>query len=204
MTYKCRHSIRYIRLRGGTLTITLKDLAEKGVFEGRSYTPPVTYKRFRNNQKTKFHAPNASQLFTSDEIADFVAIARGRIIAAFVYHTAPHRGKNKPLGYITGVDCKLRALVEFVAKRQKDRPIVAGQQLPEQLRNQTSGKIRQVMDSLTREFITMAICPMHRSQDIWFMWQNGGEWHIAPHCINELPQVKSRPKCKTTKEDPAA
>lgn len=184
------------------MTVTLEDLVARGAFADREDAP--TYTTIHTKRKAKFCMPKASQLFGQDEIADFVAVARGRIIAAFVQQTSPHRGKHRPQGHITGVDKKLCKLVDFVASLQGDKPFIHSHQLPDEFRKLTSGKLRLVVNSLTREFVELAMQPLVAQQDVWFMNQNGGEWHISPRCKDELPTTKHTPKFKLVEEEPAA
>lgn len=181
--------------------MTLESLKARGVFDDREDAP--TYTTIHTKRKAKFCTPKALNVFDQDDIADFTAVARGRIISAFVQQTSPHRGKHKPQGYITGVDRKLGELVDYVTHVQDDNPFIRAYHLPEELQKLTSGKLRIVVKSLTREFVEMAMQPLAKQLDVWFMSQNGGEWHISPSCKDELPVVKYIPKLKLV-EEPAA
>ena len=187
---------------GGTLTISLESLIKRGVFDDRDDEP--SYITIHTKRKASFRVPQASLLFTTDEISDYVAKARGRIITVFASHATLHRNKYKPTGYIIGVSDKLCTLVDYVVEQQGNRPLVETRDLPEDMRKLTSGKQRQVIESLTREFIGLAMQPLYKAQDIWFMCQNGGEWHIAAHCLDELPRAVSTRKRKTVGEASAA
>ena len=93
------------------------------------------------------------ELFDDDQLADLMAAARRRIIAAFHHATEMHRGRRKGTdNYVRGVEPKMSELAYYV-QRQMKHPFISEAQLPASVDRLSSLEIKIIIQQATYDII---------------------------------------------------
>lgn len=137
------------------------------------------------------------ELFTEDELSDFLALARRRIIRTFDVATEPNprfrRGCGKPRrntdNYIVGVGGRPSDLTRRVSK-QLTHPIVKESDLPYFLSGISPKLIDRQLQQASQQIIQHCVVAMRDNGDIYFE-ESRGTWEIAQSCIDEYKSERS-------------
>lgn len=182
------------------MTYTMQRLEASGILDDMPRRVPI-----RSQRKQQFYPQSASQVFDAGTLADKLAIARGRIIRAFADYTELHRGAYRPTGgVIRHIGKRPKHLAQYVFDQCLDNPFIKHQDLPDDLRKLSAGKQNLTTEALQLELINEALQPLYRKYDVYFMAQDGGEWWIAPHCLDELPTINASKLQRVNQDESAA
>lgn len=126
------------------------------------------------------------ELFTDDELADKLVVARRRVIRSFYFATEVYRGKTQRTdNYVLGVGPKQKELVKHVI-RDNWRPIVTAKDLPEMMSEFTPGQQELIARRAQQDVYAFQINSMCSRPlfEIYFD-EAHGVWQMIQSAIDE-------------------
>lgn len=163
---------------------SLEELLESGAFDEHDRLPQ--FEKFRPKRNEPFYPPSARETLDRTSYGDLVAVARGRIIDAFIHRTDEFRGKRRVSDQLLGVGNRKGALAAYVARFCSQHPFISTEQLTDSQRKLTSGKQRLIIDAWQLECIEKAIQPLRLHKQIWF-----NEWSGAWEMLQSVKDERS-------------
>lgn len=168
-----------------------------------------TYRTPTREEQTKilFIGYELAELFDEQEIEDFAAAARRRIIGEFHYATERNPryqpGSDKrPLrrtdNYIWGLRDKPSELARYV-REHMHRPFISPSQLPSELTELSPKMIEMVIARAQHDVLLLVIQVMH-NREIWYD-EGIGIWQACQSSIDEFLAYKSAAKAVRVNPD---
>ena len=145
---------------------------------------PRTYQSSRDQ-----HTPNyrLDKLFSDDELAIKLTIAKFRILMAFDHATYWSHGKERGTdNFIVGVGSRQKDLVHYVIERVVNgmkSSIVTSSDLPEFV-GDNSSQLRQVARRTERQLIAVRLA-MLSPDKIWFDAHPPGCWNVSQGLMDD-------------------
>jgi len=151
--------------------------------------------------KILFTGFKLNELFDPEEIADFAAAARRRIIGEFFYAKeknprykpgSDRSPQQRTDNYIWGLKNKLSDLASFVNQR-KHRRFIQPFQLAEEFNDYNPNLVDKVIHRAEFDILVMVAETMRSRGEIWYD-EGVGIWQIAQSSVDEWTEYKRRAK----------
>lgn len=146
--------------------------------------------------KINFIGYKLDEIFYQDEIEDFAAIARQRVIGEFFY--AKERNPRYKAGsdrsqwqrtqnYILGVSGRVSELATYVQSNMR-RPFITRKQLPSELSDLSPKLLDKLIQQLQRDVLVISLQVM-RHHEVWYD-EGRGIWEIRQSSVDEYLDQK--------------
>jgi hypothetical protein len=150
----------------------------------------------KEQSKIFFTGYELDELFTEEEIADFMAAARRRILGEFHYATEKNprhrpgddrRPYRRTDNYICGVSEKLGDLAKYVLKNTR-QPFIKRQNLPSEFRDLSPKHVDMIVYRAQYDVLTLVL-PIMRHREIWYD-EAVGIWQACQSSMDEYTEYR--------------
>lgn len=151
--------------------------------------------------KIKYMGYPLEDLFTDDEVADLIAIARRRVAGEFFHASEKdrHGRKIRTDNYIIGIGGRLSNLARYVVM-ETHRPIVRKEVLPADIRSLSPRHIDRIIVKANYDVTLMALQLM-RNHEVWYD-EALGIWQICQSSVDDfLEERKTARRKPSVKQD---
>lgn len=168
----------------------------------RNYRQPTK----QEETKIYFTGYELDDIFFEDEIEDFFAVARRRIIAEFFYATernprykygSDRRPYQRTDNYIIGVSGRVSDLAKHVRDKMH-RPFISVDQLPEKLAELSPRLTDRIIRRAQLDILTLVLQIM-RHREVWYD-EGTGIWQVCQSSMDEYLEYR-RPARTANKVD---
>jgi hypothetical protein len=187
--------VAYFESKQHTLPIRTFNIREKPVPKPRRTR---TYRTPTREEETRifFIGYELTELFDEEEIEDFAAAARRRIIGEFFYATernprfkpgSDRRQRRRTDNYIWGLTSKTSDLARYV-REHMHRPFIHPHQLPDDLTELSPKMVEAIIARAHQDVLAMVIQLM-RKREIWYD-EGVGIWQACQSSVDEFLEYK--------------